>query len=121
MVIMAGFATARTIRKLEQETGLTETPFSAVTAYHSEESKYACINSGMATYIPKPVVIRQHRSRYDQINTYSFLIPGRLIAEDPYCQSVLLRLETVQRGICAGKETGAVYETRTHGYVRGVR
>jgi CheY-like chemotaxis protein len=54
---MAGFATARTIGKLEQETGLTETPFSAVTAYHSEESKYACINSGMATYLPKPVVI----------------------------------------------------------------
>ncbi len=49
----------------------------------------------MATYIPKPVVIRQHRSRYDLINTYSFLIPRRSIAEDPYCQCVLLRLEIV--------------------------
>lgn len=57
MPVMDGFDAARAIRKLEQETGRTQTPIIAVTAYHSEESKFECKNSGMNTYIPKPVVI----------------------------------------------------------------
>ncbi len=57
MPIMDGFDAARAIRKLEQETGRSKTPIIAVTAYHSEESKFECTNSGMDTYIPKPVVI----------------------------------------------------------------
>lgn len=57
MPIMDGFDATRAIRRLERETGRIKTPIIAVTAYHSEESKYECSNSGMDTYIPKPVVI----------------------------------------------------------------
>lgn len=57
MPVMDGFDATRAIRKLEKELGRTETPIIAVTAYHSEESKFECTNSGMTTYIPKPVVI----------------------------------------------------------------
>lgn len=54
---MDGFDATRAIRELEKESGRPETPIIAVTAYHSEESKFECTNSGMTTYIPKPVVI----------------------------------------------------------------
>ncbi len=54
---MDGFDATRAIRKLEKESGRPETPIIAITAYHSEESKFECTNSGMTTYIPKPVVI----------------------------------------------------------------
>ncbi len=57
MPVMDGFDATRAIRRLERETGRIKTPIIAVTAYHSEESKYECSNSGMDTYIPKPVVI----------------------------------------------------------------
>jgi CheY-like chemotaxis protein len=57
MPVMDGFDAARTIRQLEKESGRQQTPIIAVTAYHSEESKFECTNSGMDTYIPKPVVI----------------------------------------------------------------
>lgn len=57
MPVMDGFDATRAIRKLEKDSGRPETPIIAVTAYHSEESKFECNNSGMTTYIPKPVVI----------------------------------------------------------------
>ena len=57
MPVMDGFDATRAIRKLEKELGRTQTPIIAVTAYHSEQSKFECTNSGMNTYIPKPVVI----------------------------------------------------------------
>ncbi len=57
MPIMDGFDAARAIRQLEKKTGRPQTPIIAVTAYYSEESKNECTNSGMNTYIPKPVVI----------------------------------------------------------------
>jgi len=57
MPVMDGFDATRTIRRLEKEQGRPETPIIAVTAYHSQESRFECKNSGMTTYIPKPVVI----------------------------------------------------------------
>ncbi len=57
MPVMDGFDATRTIRQLEKDTGRPQTPIIAVTAYHSEESRFECTNSGMDTYIPKPVVI----------------------------------------------------------------
>lgn len=57
MPVMDGFDATRTIRKLEKELGRQQTPIIAVTAYHSEETRFECTNSGMDTYIPKPVVI----------------------------------------------------------------
>lgn len=55
MPVKDGFAASIEIRKIEQELGLKQTPIIALTASVLDDDIQKCFDSGMNSYIPKPV------------------------------------------------------------------
>ena len=58
---MDGFTATREIRRLEQENGLPRTPVIGMTAHALVGDKDKCIEVGMDTYLPKPIVEEHFR------------------------------------------------------------
>jgi CheY-like chemotaxis protein len=53
---MDGLTATRTIRKMEEEQGVPETPIIGLTAHALVADKQKCIESGMNAYLSKPIV-----------------------------------------------------------------
>jgi CheY-like chemotaxis protein len=53
---MDGFTATAQIRKMETEKGLPRTPIIGMTAHALVGDKEKCIEAGMDSYLPKPIV-----------------------------------------------------------------